>query len=147
MSGASEPKSQLLQPIDDDAHASTVQNKRKRKREKEKANRQLSERAKTVKLDNRTRHPPQPIQPAKNEKIDGSIAQMDPSIAADYISQRLRKFEKELSTVELEDRFIPARAFLDTTSYNSSRTLMNLPEYLEKCESNLLSERQICMGV
>jgi protein CMS1 len=148
MSDASELKSQLLQPTGGDAQeAATTQNKRKRKREKEKANRQLSERAKTVKLDNRTLRPSQPIQPAKSEKIDGSIAQMDPSLAADYISQRLRKFEKELSAVELEDRFIPARAFLDTTSYNNSRTLTNLPEYLEKCELNLFDERQTCIGV
>jgi protein CMS1 len=140
MSDTSELKPQPLQSIGSDAQATTMQNKRKRKREKEKANRQLSERAKTVKLDNRTLHPPQPTQPAKSEQIDGTIAQMDPNLVADYISQRLRKFEKELSTVELEDRFIPASAFLDTTSYNSSRTLTNLPGYLEKCELNLLDE-------
>ncbi|KAF8538896.1 U3-containing 90S pre-ribosomal complex subunit-domain containing protein, partial [Trichophaea hybrida] len=63
--------------------------------------------------------------------INDSIAQMDPNLTADYISRRLRKFEKDMSAVELEDRFIPARAFLDTTSYSNDRTLANLPEFLE----------------
>jgi protein CMS1 len=142
MTDPNEFKFQSLPYSDGDAPTKTTQNKRKRKREKEKANRQLSEKTKMVKLDNRTGQissvqQSQSKHPAKPENIDESIAQMDPSLAADYISQRLRKFDKELSAVELADRFIPARAFLDTTSYNNSRTLTNLPEYLEKCKLSL----------
>jgi protein CMS1 len=136
-------KTQPLLPLDGSTPVTAAQNKRKRKREKEKANKQLSETAKVPKLDNdHERKPkpfkqPEPKKPAKPEKINDSIAQMDPNLTADYINRRLRKFEKDLSAVELEDRFIPTRAFLDTTSYSNNRTLENLSEFLETCNCAL----------
>ncbi|KAA8899775.1 U3-containing 90S pre-ribosomal complex subunit-domain containing protein [Sphaerosporella brunnea] len=141
MSDTNEGK--LLQTMDGETRAKSPLNKRKRKREKEKANRQLSEKkAKPVKLDRRTSSPPQLKRPTKPEQLDESIAQMDPSLTADYISQRIKKFEKDLSAVELEDRFIPASAFLDTTSYNNSRTLANLSEYLEQFSPSLARNKE-----
>jgi protein CMS1 len=38
--------------------------------------------------------------------INKSFAHMDSQLLADYVAQRTRKFESDLSSVELEDRYI-----------------------------------------
>lgn len=38
--------------------------------------------------------------------INTSFANMDSQLLADYVAQKTRKFESELSSVELEDRYI-----------------------------------------
>jgi protein CMS1 len=40
-------------------------------------------------------------------KVNRSFAYMDSRLLADYMAQRMRKFENDLSPVELEDRYIP----------------------------------------
>ncbi|KAI5786276.1 U3-containing 90S pre-ribosomal complex subunit-domain containing protein [Pyronema domesticum] len=118
--------------------AEIAQNKRKRKREKEKTNKRTAENPKVPKLEtdhgrisNSSSKPWEPKKPAKPETINESIANMDPNLIADYISRQLRRFEKEISAVELEDRSVSTGSFLDTTSYGKERTLENLPEFLE----------------
>ncbi|KAF3941365.1 hypothetical protein ABW19_dt0204821 [Dactylella cylindrospora] len=64
--------------------------------------------------------------------IDPSIAVMDPKIMADFVAQRVQKFNKELSFVELGDRILPERLYIDTSTYTSERSLSNLCEYMEK---------------
>ncbi|KAF3930193.1 hypothetical protein ABW20_dc0101746 [Dactylellina cionopaga] len=64
--------------------------------------------------------------------IDDSIALMDPKIMADYVAQRIQRFNKNLSTIELGDRILPERLYIDTTSHPSERSLSNLCEYMEK---------------
>lgn len=50
-----------------------------------------------------------------NEQLDEKLSvnhafeHMDSQLLADYINQRTRLYGKELSTVELEDRFLPGR--------------------------------------
>jgi len=85
-----------------------------------------------------------PKAPAKPEKLNETVARMDPMLVADYIGQKLRKFEKELSAVELEDRFIPSSAFLDTTSYAGERTLADLADYLEKSGAPSTAALRVC---
>jgi len=63
--------------------------------------------------------------------INTAIANLDPHLIADYVGQKVKRFEKELSIVELEDRYIPASAFIDTTSWQKQRSLEHLPEYIE----------------
>lgn len=97
------------------AKPADAQSKRKRKREKEKANKQAN--------------PPKKTKPGKDEdddddedggvklskavtqKDDGSVnekfAKMAPSMMADYVGQKLKFWERTLSSVELEDRYIP----------------------------------------
>jgi protein CMS1 len=120
--------------------AEIAQNKRKRKREKEKTNKRTAENPKVSKLEtdhgrnsNSSSKPLQPKKPAKPETINESVANMDPNLIADYISRQLRRFEKEISAVELEDRSVSTGSFLDTTSYGKERTLENLPDFLETC--------------
>ncbi|KAF3915741.1 hypothetical protein AA313_de0210198 [Arthrobotrys entomopaga] len=72
--------------------------------------------------------------PAKEDasSIDESIAMMDPKIMADFVAQRVQKFNKELSTIELGDRIPPESIYVDTTESTSERSLANLCEYMEK---------------
>jgi hypothetical protein len=44
--------------------------------------------------------------------INKSFALMDSRLLADYMAQMTRKFENDLSSVELEDRYIPGNNFM-----------------------------------
>lgn len=39
--------------------------------------------------------------------INRAFAQMDNQLLADYVAQRTRKYESDLSMIELEDKYIP----------------------------------------
>ncbi|TGZ80197.1 hypothetical protein EX30DRAFT_320519 [Ascodesmis nigricans] len=65
------------------------------------------------------------------ETLNRDMAMMDPRLVADYWVQKLKWFEKDLSSVELEDRRIPESALLDTTSFTEERYLKELPKFLE----------------
>ncbi|EPS36777.1 hypothetical protein H072_9645 [Dactylellina haptotyla CBS 200.50] len=64
--------------------------------------------------------------------IDDSIAMMDPKIMADFVAQRIQKFNKNLSSIELGDRILPEKLYFDTTEYTSQRSLANLCDFMEK---------------
>ncbi|PWW79965.1 hypothetical protein C7212DRAFT_307791 [Tuber magnatum] len=122
--------------------------KRKRKREREKLNRQKSKKSKPEddeatpqaskhrdKNGNRKDWESKPtvvdVPGGEGEPVNEDMARMDPKLLADYVAQRLKRFEKNLSSIELGDRYISESAFLDTTPFTSPRTLQNLPAYLE----------------
>ncbi|EME38800.1 hypothetical protein DOTSEDRAFT_180706 [Dothistroma septosporum NZE10] len=64
--------------------------------------------------------------------INRSIARMDSQLMADHIAQRTRRFQPDLSAVELEDVHIPAKAILDSTAFEKPRITDVLPEFLEQ---------------
>ncbi|KAK8185317.1 U3-containing 90S pre-ribosomal complex subunit-domain containing protein [Phyllosticta capitalensis] len=64
--------------------------------------------------------------------LNRSIGRMDSRLLADYMAQRTRRFEPDLSMVELEDRYVPEKAIRDTSSWDSERTLDHLPGFVEK---------------
>lgn len=68
--------------------------------------------------------------------INPAFAVMDNQLVADYVAQQTRKYESDLSSLELEDRYIPASSIQNTTSWDKSRTLENLPGFLEKFSNN-----------
>ncbi|KAM3064971.1 Protein cms1 [Clarireedia jacksonii] len=80
--------------------------------------------------------------PSEDEDIDveaglnHAIAKMDNHLLADYIARQTRRYEDDLSSIELEDKYLPATAIQDTTSWDKPRTLDNLPEFLEKFSGN-----------
>jgi protein CMS1 len=43
--------------------------------------------------------------------INRAFAHMDNQLLADYVAQRTRKYESDLSMIELEDKYIPGMAF------------------------------------
>ena len=94
-----------------------MRSQRERKREREKAHKRLSD---IKKVNANTRASNKEVESSdgsryrrtfRSQEVDGSVARMDPQLIADYISQRIRWFETELSTVELEDRLIPGNRF------------------------------------
>ncbi|RQM06664.1 hypothetical protein DH86_00001294, partial [Scytalidium sp. 3C] len=68
--------------------------------------------------------------------INEAIADMDNQLLADYVAQQTRRFEDQLSSVELEDKYLPAKAIKDTTSFKKMRSLDNLPAFLECFSGN-----------
>ncbi|KIN07666.1 hypothetical protein OIDMADRAFT_16258 [Oidiodendron maius Zn] len=68
--------------------------------------------------------------------INNAFSNMDSLLLADYIAQRTRLYEGDLSAVELEDKYIPATTIQDTTSWDKPRTLDNLPGFLERFSGN-----------
>ncbi|KAF2476261.1 uncharacterized protein BDR25DRAFT_331151 [Lindgomyces ingoldianus] len=65
-------------------------------------------------------------------RVNHAFERMDNQLLADYINSRTRHYGKELSSVELEDRFIPGRAIRNTSSWTKPRTLENLAAFLHK---------------
>ncbi|KZF24270.1 hypothetical protein L228DRAFT_245179 [Xylona heveae TC161] len=63
--------------------------------------------------------------------VNAALGKMDGSLLADYVAQRTKRFEGELSLVELEDRRLPEKAIRDTTSWEKPRTTATLPDFLE----------------
>ncbi|KAJ5124739.1 uncharacterized protein N7515_008564 [Penicillium bovifimosum] len=67
----------------------------------------------------------------RKDGLDESIGKMDGRLLSDHFAQKARRHEKELSAVELSDLSVPDSAFLDTSSFTSSRKLEQLPEFLK----------------
>ncbi len=69
--------------------------------------------------------------PTIDGDVDQSIGQMDPGLLADHISKKIKWSFRDLSTVELEDKYLSQQIFSDTTSFDVTRSLENLPAFLE----------------
>ncbi|KAJ5555575.1 hypothetical protein N7535_008010 [Penicillium sp. DV-2018c] len=67
----------------------------------------------------------------RKDGIDESIGKMDGRLLGDHLAQKAKRHDKELSAVELSDLSVPDTAFLDTSSFTSSRKLEQLPEFLK----------------
>ncbi|EXJ79466.1 hypothetical protein A1O3_08968 [Capronia epimyces CBS 606.96] len=65
-------------------------------------------------------------------EVDETIAMMDPALLADHFAKFVRKSFPDSSSIELEDQFLPTKAFLNTSDFNKRHTAVNLPEFLEK---------------
>ncbi|KAJ5624586.1 DNA/RNA helicase DEAD/DEAH box type N-terminal [Penicillium lagena] len=67
----------------------------------------------------------------RKDGVDESIGKMDGRLLADHFAQKAKKLDKELSAVELSDLSVPDSAFLDASSFSSSRSLDQLPTFLK----------------
>ncbi|KAI9050344.1 hypothetical protein LZ554_005510 [Drepanopeziza brunnea f. sp. 'monogermtubi'] len=68
--------------------------------------------------------------------INKAFSHMDNQLLADYVARQTKRHESDLSAIELEDKYLPATAIRDTTSWEKPRTLGNLPGFLEKFAGN-----------
>ncbi|PYI02164.1 hypothetical protein BO78DRAFT_400779 [Aspergillus sclerotiicarbonarius CBS 121057] len=68
--------------------------------------------------------------------IDEAIGKMDGRLFADHFAQKAKRHNKELSAVELSDLSVPDSAFLDTSSFEQSRNLEQLPAFLKAFSPN-----------
>jgi len=91
-------------PPSDSPEAAIIANasKSKRKREADKAKK--AKRRKESTGDNDETHL---IFEEGKGGVNTAIAKLDPQLIADYVGQKVKRFERELSAVELEDRYIP----------------------------------------
>jgi protein CMS1 len=76
-----------------------------------------------------------PARPKQTE-ADEAIALMDPSLLADHFAKSIRKEFPDSSSLELEDRYLPTKAFRDTTGFDKTHVASNLPDFLEKFTGN-----------
>ncbi|KAL3436788.1 U3-containing 90S pre-ribosomal complex subunit-domain containing protein [Aspergillus tetrazonus] len=67
----------------------------------------------------------------KGISVNEAIGKMDGRLLADHFVQKAKRHNKELTAVELSDLSVPESAFLDTSSFTSSRTLEKLPDFLK----------------
>ncbi|KAI9798533.1 MAG: hypothetical protein M1825_005314 [Sarcosagium campestre] len=73
--------------------------------------------------------------------LNTAFAAMNPPLVADFLAQKTRRFEPDLSAPEQEDRRIPGMtqeghkvetAICDTTSWEKPRTLENLADFMRR---------------
>lgn len=69
--------------------------------------------------------------PASDDDIDESIGHMNPSLLADHAAKKIKRSFRDLSTVELEDKYLSQSIFFDTSDFGLPRELDNLPSFLE----------------
>ncbi|GIJ87269.1 hypothetical protein Asppvi_006175 [Aspergillus pseudoviridinutans] len=81
-----------------------------------------------------------PKQQERKGGIDESIGKMDGRLLADHFVQKAKRHNKELTAVELSDLSVPDSAFLDTSSFESPRSLDQLPAFLKAFSPNKGSE-------
>ncbi|KAH8659600.1 U3-containing 90S pre-ribosomal complex subunit-domain containing protein [Ilyonectria robusta] len=60
------------------------------------------------------------------------FTRMDNQLLADHLAQKLTRFGTDLSPVEISDLTMSASTIRDTTSWQESRTLDKLPDFLER---------------
>ncbi|GFG06890.1 protein cms1 [Aspergillus udagawae] len=77
-----------------------------------------------------------PKQQERKGAIDESIGKMDGRLLADHFVQKAKRHNKELTAVELGDLSVPDSAFLDTSSFESPRSLDQLPAFLKAFSPN-----------
>lgn len=69
--------------------------------------------------------------PRANEDFDESIGHMNPSLLADHVAKKSKRLFRDLSNLELEDKYLSQQIFYDTTNFDLPRNLDNLPSFLE----------------
>ncbi|KAF7170255.1 hypothetical protein CNMCM5623_002732 [Aspergillus felis] len=77
-----------------------------------------------------------PKQQERKGGIDESIGKMDGRLLADHFVQKAKRHNKELTAVELGDLSVSDSAFLDTSSFESPRSLDQLPAFLKAFSPN-----------
>ncbi|KAF7532015.1 hypothetical protein G7Z17_g13683 [Cylindrodendrum hubeiense] len=60
------------------------------------------------------------------------FTRMDNQLLADHLAQKLTRFGTELSPIEISDLTMSANSIQDTTSWQESRTLDRIPDFLER---------------
>ncbi|CAI6336876.1 unnamed protein product [Periconia digitata] len=64
--------------------------------------------------------------------VNRAFERMDSQLLADYINSRTRLYGKDLSSVELEELFVPSRTIKDTSSWSEPRKSDSLSAFLKK---------------
>ncbi|KAF2838998.1 hypothetical protein M501DRAFT_1003532 [Patellaria atrata CBS 101060] len=65
------------------------------------------------------------------ENSDVNIALMDGKLISEHLVHQTKRFNPDLTPVELEDRYISERAIMDTSRWEKTRDLKSLPIFME----------------
>jgi protein CMS1 len=68
---------------------------------------------------------------SEHENLSALDAVLDPSLLVDLFAKCIRKSFPNDPSNDLDGQYLPAKAFLDTTSYSKDRVAKNLPDFLE----------------
>ncbi|MCJ1358807.1 MAG: hypothetical protein MMC33_008807 [Icmadophila ericetorum] len=64
-------------------------------------------------------------------RIDASIGSLDSHLIADLVARKIKEAGGDLSLIDIEAKYIPEKAFRDTSKWRQSRCLEHLPAFLE----------------
>lgn len=81
---------------------------------------------------------------AEQTTYDKTIAKDEPEKLAERFADSIKKHKGDLSTIELEDESIPARAFRDTTDFVETRLVKNVSSFLEQYTEGGSEELKSC---
>ncbi|KAJ9649960.1 Protein cms1 [Neophaeococcomyces mojaviensis] len=75
---------------------------------------------------------------------DKTVASENPEELAGRFTSAIKDHRGDLSTIELEDQSIPAKAFRDTTDFEETRLVKNICQFLEKYAEGGPDELKAC---
>lgn len=86
-----------------------------------------------LKDDAKEKSPKKTSQPqrAPQTEYDEAIALMNPSLLADHFAKSIKKHFPDSSSLEMEDLYLPTKAFRDTSGFDKPRIVRNLSGFLE----------------
>ena len=67
----------------------------------------------------------------KDAEIGSSISKMDSSLLADHLAKQVKRHMGDLTTLELDEKCLGSRAFLNTAEFEQIHELASLPGFLE----------------
>lgn len=90
----------------------------------------------------KTRKPKDAVDEDLDEELglNAAIGRMDARLLCDVVAQKTKRFEPELSAVELDDMYIPVKAVRETSDWTKVRSTDLLPEFLKSCAKNGLTQ-------
>lgn len=77
-------------------------------------------------------------------EFERSIATLNPEDLAARFTKAIQKHQGDLSTIELEDQSVPAKAFRNTTAFAEPRVVQNLAQFLEQNTAGGADELKTC---
>ena len=64
--------------------------------------------------------------------VNEAIRHLDNILLSDHFAKQIKRHLGDLSTVELDQKYLPSTAFLNTSAFDASRKQSTLPEYIKK---------------
>lgn len=82
--------------------------------------------------------------PPEQTVYDKTVAKEGPEKLAERFTNAIKKHKGDLSTIELEDESLPAKAFRNTTDFGETRLVKNLSTFLEQYTEGGSEELESC---
>jgi protein CMS1 len=88
-------------------------------------------------LSEQTALKPQKKRSAAGGDVDQLIGHMNPGLITDHIAKKIKRSFRDLSTVEVEDKYLSQSIFFDTSDFELLRELDNLPSFMERYSASV----------